>query len=323
MQPPRTTSRHRAITLLEVVLSMGLLVLLASMTYWFYFSVLEARRGGTDEARRVRLVRVVMDRMAREITQASTIAAEGHVGIRGEPERIWLSTLRVPTSHVLALRSGQLEGTNGEYDVIKTEYKIVRHPEILDEEEGYEIPLGLARVEIDVPRPDSAATGEAFKDELQVVGSGEEADAAAEALFEDALLGNSPADNRADLGPDIEWAELYAPDIRYIRFCYFDGSKWWDDWDIGGTNPLPQLVMVVIGFEGHAPFGEEFGRSANDEFCECLGNDPVDCEPLPGDQYAMVVRVPQADPLFRSRIVREARGVTERMKADEAGSEGQ
>jgi hypothetical protein len=222
-----------------------------------------------------------------------------------------------------AIRSGRPNSEPGEYDLVKTEYKIVRHPEILNEEEGYEEPLGLARVEIGIPRPDSAQTGEAFEDEERIVGDGEDVAAREAALLEEELFGLEDADKEPDLGPDIDWEELYAPEIRYLRFCYFDGNTWWDDWDITGDNPLPQLVMVTIGFEGHAPFGEEFGRSANEEFCECLGEDPVDCEPLLPDQYTMVVRVPQADPLFRSRISREAQAAVEKMQggADEAGDE--
>ena len=87
--------RRRALTLLEIVLAMSLLVVLSSMTYWFYGSALETRRAGTVRAHRLRLVRVVLDRMAREVRQASMITADNRVGIRGEAERIWLSTLGV------------------------------------------------------------------------------------------------------------------------------------------------------------------------------------------------------------------------------------
>lgn len=316
MRSARTTFRRPGITLLEVVLSMGLLTLLTSMTYWFYGSVLETCRGGTEDAHKLRLVRVVMNRIAREIAQASVITADGRVGIRGEPERIWLSTLRVPTRNLAAIRAGREEPEPGEYDIVKTEYKIARHPDLLNEEEGYEEPLGIARVEISIPRPDSAETGEAFEDDRWQVGSGEEVDAFAEALLEEEFFGDGEDEGDADLGPDINWEELYAPEMEYLRFCYFDGNKWWDYWDVTGENPLPQLVMVTIGFEGRAPFGEEFGRNANEEFCTCLGEDPVDCEPLPADQYTMVVRVPQADPLFRSRIMREAQDAMERLQEE-------
>jgi hypothetical protein len=223
--------------------------------------------------------------------------------------------MRVPSSDLAAIRSGREQPEPDEYDLVRTEYKIARHPEIVDPEEGYEIPLGLARVEISVPRADVA---DALEDEEQIVGAGEEADDRAEALFEEAFLGDDEDERGADLGPDIEWEELYAPEILYLRFCYYDGSTWWDDWDITVDNPLPQLVMVTIGFEGHAPFGEEFGRSINEEFCECLTRDPVDCEPLAEDQYSMVVRVPLADPLFRSRVSREAQEAVRALQGEDA-----
>ena len=117
------------------------------------------------------------------------------------------------------------------------------------------------------------------------------------------------------LGPDINWEELYAPEIRYLRFCYFDGSSWWDSWDIAGENPLPQLVLVVLGFEPRPPFGQEFGLEdeINEEFCKCLNEEQLECEPLASDQFSMVVRVPQADPLFRSRVSRETQSLVEQL----------
>src|SRR5690606_17497908 len=57
--------------------------------------------------------------------------------------------------------------------------------------------------------------------------------------------------------------ELYAPEIKYLRFQYFDGSQWRDQWqvedDAGGvglgkaaasgkvTYALPQAVMITLG----------------------------------------------------------------------------
>lgn len=316
MQPRPDRFRYRGVTLLEVVLAMGLLVLLTSMTYWFYSSVLGTQRASTEEAQKLRLMRVVLNRIAKEINQASVITADNRVGIRGEPERLWLSTLRVPSKNLAQKRSKREKPPPGEYDIVKTEYKIARHPEIIHEE-GYEVPLGLARVAILIPRADSAETGKAFEDEERIVGSGEEADAIAEALLEEALFGGEEEEAEPTVAEEIQWEELYAPEIRYLRLCYFDGHSWWDDWDIQGENPLPQLVMVTLGFEGHAPFGEEFGRGVNEEFCECLNNDPVDCEPLAPDQFSAVVRVAQADPLFRSRISRETQDFVKKLSGQE------
>ena len=77
--PGKAPFRARGVTLLEIVLSMGLLVTLTTMTYWFYASSLETRASGTKEAQRLRMVRVLSERMRREIRQTSTVTSDGRV----------------------------------------------------------------------------------------------------------------------------------------------------------------------------------------------------------------------------------------------------
>jgi len=233
--------RRRGLTLLEVTLAMGLLVVLSSMTYWFYGSVLETRDRGTAQTHRMRLMRVVLDRMAQEIRQASLITADERVGIRGEAERIWLSTIRVPSKELSKPRRPRELPPPGEYDLTKVEYKIARHPDILSKKGNWELPLGLERVEIMIPRPDSSQTGESPTGQEQVVG-GAEGDAQFDEQLAEEEFVEETEDTGAQLEPRIEWEQLYAPEIRYLRFCYFDGRTWWDDWDVTGDNPLPQLV---------------------------------------------------------------------------------
>lgn len=318
-----SANARRAMTLLEVILAMALLVVLSSMTYWFYASVLESRNEGTKRAHDLRLVRVVMDHMAQEIRQASLITADNRVGIRGEPEAIWLSTERVP-SRKLSEKLGDFEPPpDGEYDLAKVEYSIARHPDIVSQEGNWELSLGLARIEIMVPRPDSAETGEGLSDNQQTVG-GDEADAQAQALQEvqqlDAQAGQTDQTDQGQIqdqpASDIHWQELYAPEIRYLRFCYFDGHTWWDKWDVVGDNPLPQLVMVTVGLNGRRKLEEgNTGRDEyNEKFCTCLNQDPPDCKPLLPDEHSMVVRVTEADPLFRSRITRETQAVIQELQ---------
>ncbi len=91
------TNQRRAVTLLEVVLAMGLLVVLSSLTFSFYRSSLDSRNSMGAAADELRLAKAVLNRMALEIRQASKVTAGGRVGIRGMPDRIWLSTLRTPT----------------------------------------------------------------------------------------------------------------------------------------------------------------------------------------------------------------------------------
>ncbi len=327
--PPTRCVVRRGVTLLEIILAMGLLVLLTSLTYWFYGSSLQSRQRGTLEAQRLRLVRAVLDRMGTEIRQASVITAEGRVGLRGEAERLWLSTLRLPSRDTVEELDNLRAQTAGEFDLVKVEYKIVRHPDILTDD-GYERPLGLARVEITVPRADSAQLGVASKGRARTVesgrteaapGGGENNDNAAEfdPLIDEARLdaeffGTQVDGNVLNPEDEIAWEELYAPEIVYLRFCYFDGNRWWDDWDVRGENPLPQLVQATIGFKPHPPFDTEFADDDVREFCLCQNRDPSDCPPLPAGEYTAVIRIPQADPLFRSRMTRETQDFAQRLQ---------
>jgi hypothetical protein len=224
--------------LLEIVLAMGILVVVSSMTYWFYSSALATGESGTDMAYRFRLSRVVLDRIATEIRQAAAITADNRVGIRGEPERIWLSPYRVPSREQSRERSLRDEPRPPEYDLTKVEYKIARHPEILDED-GHEFALGLARIEVSVPRPlpvlavkelgDGEGTDDAEGEEIGVEDEQFEGDpfedelfedeSFEDELFEDEFAGDDEDEGDASLTPDINWEELYAPEIRYLRFC--------------------------------------------------------------------------------------------------------
>ena len=308
----RPACARRGVTLFEIVLALGLLVAVSSMTYWFYAVSLKTSREGTDTAQKLRLQRVTLDRNRAELRQASLIKADNRVGVRGEPERIWLSTYRVPSRKQSEDRSDREQPPPGEYDLAKVEYKIVRHPEVLHED-GYEYPLGLARVEVLIPRPEPvrAPDEEEGRDGEGADGSDEAGgDEESASLLDKQLFGDDEQDGDASLGPDIQWDELYAPEIRYLRFCYYDGFKWWDTWDVAGENPLPQLVMVTLGFDPHPPFEDQLGLDEiNDEFCTCLNEDPIECEPLAEDQLSTVVRVLQADPLFRSRVSRETQAL--------------
>ncbi len=301
-------TRRRGLSLLEVVLSLSILVLLSAMTYWFYSSAIRTRERDVQLADKIRLARVLLDRMAHEIRQATIHTADGGVGIDGDKESIRISSLRVPGREIADTRFERTEEPSAEYDLVTVEYHIARHPDVLDPEQGYEYPLGLARVEQRIPRPEQPGVPPA--DEL--IQQDETGKITLNQAAMDSMLGGSTTDKKENLETEVNWQELYSQEIRYLRFCYYDGKSWWDDWHINGENPLPQLILATIGFEAHPPCGEEFGQDEyNIEFCTCLNRDPPDCRPLHSDQISMTIRVTHADPLFRSRVSREGQNMAE------------
>ena len=304
-------SGARGVTLLEVVLAMGLLIVLSTMTYWFYTSSLDTRRADLESVQRLRLARTVLDRMATEFRQIVSSTSHRAVAMRGEPERIWFSTIRLPA--VKYARAGMIMNRPPEqiyeFDQVKIEYKVARHPDI--KIDGFEAPLGLSRIEITVPRKDSAETGEAFEDDgVEASGQGGGGVPPGDQGPQDPV----EADTALDVEDEIQWSEIYSQQIRHLRFCYFDGKSWWDKWDVGGENPLPQLIQVTIGFEPHPAFGGDVALTTEEEeFCTCM-NDPVDvrdCAPLAEDRYTLIVRLQQADMFFRSRVTRESQALLE------------
>lgn len=297
----------RAVTLLEVVLAMGILVFLSSMTYWFYGAALGTRERDMQASQRLQLVRVILGRMADEIRQTSRLSADGQVGLRGEAERLWLATLRVPGKDTAWFYEYGDFAAPAEYDLVKLEYRIARHPDLLHED-GYPEAIGLARVELRTPRPENPAAD---------TGDGD-------SLVDDFLVTDESGGPRIGTAEEINWDELYSKDVKFLRFCYFDGYRWWDDWDITGENPLPQMVMITMGLEQRPPFDAEFGvrDQEAEEFCTCMNRDPVDCLPLEADQFSVTVRLPQADVFFRSRVNREMKSVLEELGTGGSETDG-
>ncbi len=303
----------RGMTLLEVMLSLSILMILSSMTYWFYASAMGTRERDILEADKVRLVRVLLDRMAAEIRQATIRTNDLGVGIEGDKEQIQIASLRLPSREIADMRFDRTETPPAEYDLVKIAYRIARHPDILSPTGEYEYPLGLARVESRIPRAEQPNHAQPADESIL------QTDESGRVSLDQGLLdsmfgtGGGKAGEGTALETEVNWQELYSQEIRYLRFCYYDGASWWDDWHVSGENPLPQLVLVTIGLEPHPPCGEELGRDEdNAEFCECLNREPPDCKPLPPDQFSTIVRVTPSDPLFRSRVSREGQALVEK-----------
>lgn len=314
--------RARGVTLLEVVLALGILGLVSSMTYWFYSSTLDTRRDSEVRNHEMQLVRVVLDRMAQELRQVSFDTVEGKAGMRGTPEELWLHTRRLPGRKVAEQYLLQEEyEPAGEYDLVSVHYRIVRHPEI-QHDEGWDLPLGLARVEQRAPYI-KVSDDEEILLEPEIPAELEEG--LEEELLAELEGGEGAGQEGVQTIEDIDWEELHAPEILYLRLCYFDGYRWWDTWEVEGENPLPQLVQITIGLEARPPYGEGFGYDEKvEEFCTCQNEDTDDCEPLDEDLYQRTVRLSQADIFFRSRVTRETQALLEEASegASEAAGEG-
>ena len=271
----------RAFTLIEMVLSTGLLVMLVGTLYWFYGSSLRNREEGTMKARRIQLARVVLDRIAEDIRLCTGYTSGYGAGIKGGADWVRIRTLTLPGKELMRRRSITDRPLAGQFDLEEVRYSIAWDEKNLDEN-GDPLARGLAR-----------GVTRTFKQTSEVEGD--------TAVVE----GDTAVAEKEKKDP------VYAPEIKYIEFRYFDGATPWETWTITGGNSLPQMVRITIGFTAVLP--EEYSDVKIMEQEENL--DEYELRELYADRYTAVVRLVQADQFFRSRVMREASAFDESQEA--------
>ncbi|MFH0980614.1 MAG: prepilin-type N-terminal cleavage/methylation domain-containing protein [Planctomycetota bacterium] len=257
-------------TLLEVVLALSIITVVTALMYWFFWDAMTTTERETAQTHDVQLVRVVLDRLAQEIRQANGFVPGYGAGIIGYKHALSINTTVLPEKRLMYPRSIKDEQEVGQFDVQEVRYYIGWDEENLDPN-GDPRALGLVR-----------RVSKTFLRDVVLKGDQEEeADAPEQAVA-------------------IK-EELYAPELKYIEFKYFDGAKWWDDWEITQGNSLPQIIRVTVGFEPVLPEEEEM-KLVEDDFLR----DEAELEPLAPDRFAMFIRLVQADTFLGSRLTREA-----------------
>ena len=266
----RTSQRRGAFTLLEMMISIGLIVLLMSTVFSFYNATLESRARGVARSRNVQLARVVLERMVREVRLSVADIPGYGTGLIGDKNRIELNTLTLPDRELSERRDIRTAKLPGQFDLRQIRYYIAWDEENTDTN-GLPRALGLVRRESRTYLRDVVFTDE---------------QAAAEA--------------QADAELAVK-EELYAPEIKYLEVLYFDGAQWWEDWRLAQKNSLPQMVRITVGFIPEPPQEDE-----EDIVEEDFLQSEEDIEPLQADRYSVIVRIAQADVFFGSRLTRQA-----------------
>ncbi|MHC4063542.1 MAG: hypothetical protein ACYSUQ_06680 [Planctomycetota bacterium] len=251
---------RRAVTLLETVLAVSLMVTFMGMMYWFYESSLETREEGLKRTHDVQLARVLLQRMAEEIRQASGNTPGYGTGLIGYKHGISVNTLVIPDKILAQKRSVFDEQIAAQFDLQEVRYYIAWDEENLDEE-GNPRPLGLVR-----------RVSKTFNRGV---------------VFETDTEGEESEDEEAAAVKE----ELYAPEIKFLEFRYFDGASWWEDWELAQGNSLPLMVRVTVGYTPLLPEEEEELDLVEDNFLR----DEEERDRIPDDQFTMFVRLVQSD----------------------------
>jgi hypothetical protein len=265
---------RRGITLVELLLALGLITLVSGMMFAFYNASLRSREFGTRLMTDAQLARVIAMKIAEECRAANGFVSDIGAGISGDERFISIQTVTLPDRELFFRRSIKDEVPPAECDIRSVQYYLA-----YDYEEGSEdyeyadgtqsfAPLGLVRREVKT-------------------------------------LHQAVLDETSSVAVDLD---LLAPEIKYIRFRYFDGVDWIDKWDIGEDvegglgNSLPQAVEITVGYSELPPKEEE--EIDLEEDPDLIPSLP---EPYSPETYTVMVRLPQADTFFGSRMMRAQR----------------
>ena len=295
--------RHlgRGFTLLEVLLALALMGILLVGVWDFYANALRARQIGNTISHEAMLMRALLDRMAEEIRQTASVVPGDGIGFSGTQDRITIVKLTLPETY--AFDEWDPKRTDlppAQMDIRRISYELLWDEELTDDE-GVELCHGLWRSEQKTFDPNPKY------------------------IMEEEQLGDSEFDFDVTMGesenaPTAE-GELVAPEIKYLKFEYYDGAQWQTEWDTNkkGANTssgttsdyvLPQAVRITVGHIRVPRDDEEFDISEENESFRKPEYHP--------DRFTAVVPLLEAD---RTLLSSRKYGVKRNLEAQMGGSE--
>ncbi len=294
---PARCGRAHGVTLLEVLLSMALLSVLMLMLFAFTSTTMQAEMAGRELATKSQLARVVLDRIAGEIRQAAAFGRS----ISGDKNSIRILTTRLPDRDIFEIRKVKEWPRTAEYDLAEIRYYLkIYEDEYVELEDGAEVPMvaGLYRREWKIlgheGRPSLAQGMSSLPQAVKITVGYKELEL--EPVFE-----SEEEDEVVDLNPGRE--EVFAPEIKALRFAYHDGRNWVSRWAYREDEETEEE-------EG----GSETIITRDEEFEEEEEYHP--------DRYTVVVRLYQSDPTgLGSKMVRIEDEIREQF-GDMGGSGG-
>lgn len=201
----------RALTLLEVIISVALIALLMASLITFFVNSTELRRQAAERIDRTQMARAVLQRVADELR--ATVGFE-QVGfpveqrLTGDRRSLTFLTTQLPGEQSYRFYQESDELPPAQHDLTLVTYKLWCDPNQRDDE-GQPKVGGIIRTE-------KKTLNQFLVDE------------------------EDPLEQRTD---------LWSAELGYLEFRYFDGIEWDTKWDVAQGNSLPQLVQVTVGFK--------------------------------------------------------------------------
>ena len=273
----RPAQLRLGLTLLEVLLSIMLIGLVLTMLMSFFTSVVKVRAAAGRELDRTQIARTVLDHMAAELR--GTIGNET-LGFKDEQRLV--GTRRALTFITTTLPDPTQYQFFGDFDTLPP----ARHD------------LRLIHYRLLVNPDDTTDSGDplvygVYREEKQTF----------------AQVTQLGPDENAE-GVTVR-GDLWAPELGYLEFRYFDGVDWATEWNLTSGNALPQMILITIGFDSIT--AKEWGNGDLGDDAQALAQNPLD-DPTPQpNRYMQLVRLPAADQFFGSRVQHVGQSTAQQM----------
>lgn len=263
-----------ALSLLEVLVALALIIMLVSSMFTFYWQMAEARQKAAEASSRTQLARVIVDEIAREIRgmvgfdKINFPSAQGEQRIVGTRRSLSFFTTALPGKDQYMFYGPSDNPLPAKHDLRLISYSLWVDPHEKNEN-GDPIVGGILRSE-------------------------------KKTLNQFVVNEDDPLDIRND---------LQSPELGYLEFRYFDGVEWDTKWDITDGNSLPQLIMVTVGYKSIMQDELDDVDLQSYSVSDYPFGDPKPRD----DRYSVIVKIPAADRFFSSRISRVGKQASDQL----------
>lgn len=238
----RGAQRRRAFTLLEAILALSLTIMLMSGVYGFYVTMMKARYAAVDSMKDVLLMRALLEQMAEEIRHSTDIVPGDNVGLRGDKHSLTIVRLALPDIYAFGDYDPTVASSlpPGQEDLLRVTYQLLWDDE-LEDPDGTKTCHGLFRTfqRTFDPNPSFQISAESV----------------------DGVEKNSGLDLgiEQDLQVPKPEGELFAPEVKYLKFEYYDGAVWRDRWQTSPEVSTDEQGLGASGTDEEMMGGESSG----------------------------------------------------------------
>ncbi|MCK4343274.1 MAG: hypothetical protein KAY37_16290 [Phycisphaerae bacterium] len=254
-------------TLLEVVISIALIGLLLGALLSFFWQTVEIRKQAGHAAARTQIVKQMFAKITGELRNTVALEQVGFPDLEqfvGDRRSITFLTTPLPPEHSYVFFRESEDNPAPRHDLLQVTYELWIDPEE-ETEEGDPLVGGVLRTERRALDP--FETKETIPE-----------------------------------GEDLLYLrhDLWAPELGYLEFRYFDGVEWSTTWNVSQGNRLPHLVQITVGFD--SLLREDLEDQDLHEYP--IDEYPLGPEESNPDRFTTIVRLPAADEMFSARLNR-------------------